>query len=934
MLALALFYFISNSNEINPTEKLREQHRIALENSPFKDTKELSKKERKKLALPPNAYNEQMWDLTLDPATGRPMPERVSKLQENLRKMEPNTRGVGGDLNNPWISRNSHVNATSVFGNLGPIGGRTRGIMFDPNDFGAGNGDGTDYNRVFAGGVSGGLWVNNDITDSNSSWTLVPGIGANIAVTVIISDPNSLNTFYIGAGESYTQGAAIGNGIWKSTDAGVTWSHIFGGYTGTSATGADGFPQVVDGIFYINDLIARDAGGSTTELFASVASSLYANGGGPNQGQWNGLFNHGLYKSSNNGSNWAQIGGIPAAGNPSNPNDLEIDINNNVWLSTTNSSGFASNGGDIYRSTDGSTFTLMHTVPNTSRTEIEVSQSDADELWVLSRNTTTGLPELIYTMDAFTGTSSLSLPVDADAATIPANDFTRGQSWYDLEIEADASGNLIIGGIDLFRSVDNGTLWSQISEWYNIGGLTASLVHADQQAIVFRPGTGNGNKVVFGCDGGIYYSDNVSTAAGTTNGITSRNKDYSTQQYYFGAIDELDGADGDDIIGGAQDNGTSFIIDGTAGTNIFSETFGGDGAFVEIDAASGYVIQSYFGNDHNYVAYPSLNTNTDFQISSGTGGSFINVAALDENLDILYNASSTGGTFRVERNAGFAVSQGSNVRTQLTDTELDGTPTAMKVSPFNLASTELYVGLNSGKLLRVDNANGTDVWTDISGSGFVGSISDIEFGVDATEIFVTMHNYGVTSVWFTTLGGGSANWINIEGDLPDLPVKAILQNPLEPEQVIIGTSLGVWATNDYTAPSPNWIQAYNGMSDVPVLDLDLRPSDNVILASTHGRGMFTSQFTSGTLNTNDVVLNEDAIIIYPIVSDGNFTLKTNRVLGEIDFSVYDLSGKEVYTDKFSLNSNKKEFVLTLNSGVYLTRIQSNKSAVTKKIIIK
>ena len=192
-----------------------------------------------------------MWELTMDPNTGRPMPERVDKLQQELRNNSFNNRGGGGDSYSAWVERGPNN-----------IGGRTRGIMFDPND--------TDYNRVFAGGVSGGLWVNEDITDASSSWTLVPGIGANISVTVIISDPNDSNIFYIGSGESYTSGDAIGRGIWKSTDGGITWSNIFGGFD--SADGG----QFVNGIFYINDLVARDVNGST-ELYTSVAGAFTQN---------------------------------------------------------------------------------------------------------------------------------------------------------------------------------------------------------------------------------------------------------------------------------------------------------------------------------------------------------------------------------------------------------------------------------------------------------------------------------------------------------------------------------------------------------------------------------------------------------------------------------------------------------------------------------
>ncbi len=150
-VTFAFIYVINQTNSNQNIEELRSQHKMALENSPFKTTKNLSKEERKSLGLPPNGYNEQMWELTMDPRTGRPMPERVMALQEELKFERENNRGVGGDAVNPWIDRGPNN-----------IGGRTRGLMFDPNDVGAGNGDGTDYNRVFAGGVSGGLWVNDN----------------------------------------------------------------------------------------------------------------------------------------------------------------------------------------------------------------------------------------------------------------------------------------------------------------------------------------------------------------------------------------------------------------------------------------------------------------------------------------------------------------------------------------------------------------------------------------------------------------------------------------------------------------------------------------------------------------------------------------------------------------------------------------------------
>lgn len=919
----AFFLFQVESSIDKDAEYLRAQHKIALENSPFKTTKNLSKAERKAMALPPNAYNEQLWELTLDPQTGRPMPERVLALQEEL-KIQRQTRGVGGDSNNPWIDRGPNN-----------IGGRTRGIMFDPNDVGGGNGDGIDYNRVFAGGVSGGLWVNNDITNASSSWTLVPGIGANISVTVIISDPNNSNIFYIGSGESYTSGAATGRGIWKSTDAGVTWTNIFGGYTGVSGGG-----QLVDGIFYVNDLVARNNGG-VTELYAAIAGAFNGNSDSPNQ--WNGLNEQGLYFSNNAGTSWQQFIINESNGSPSNPNDIELDINNNVWLSTTSSSwGFP--GGKILRSTNtgafnANSFSLINTITGANRTEIEPSATNANNFWVAAN--VSGAANLYVTTNAFTSYVAIGEPSDADP-NIGPTDYTRGQAFYDLPIEIDASDNLMVGGIDLFRLPFGGS-WGQISEWYNIGGLTASFVHADQHAIVQRPGVGNSDKYVFGTDGGVYYCDDITTALNNASAISARNQDYNTIQFYYGAIDPST-AGGDDMTGGTQDNGTPFIMNASAGPNAFTELVGGDGGFTDIDGtgANQYMIQSYTGNYHRYINWPTYSQVWQVSTNTNGDGNFINEAELDKNLDILYsNATFLTGTpqapiinSRIERSSNFAAGPGGILNVDLQDPLLDDYPSAMKISPYTTASSKLYVGLRNGALIRIDNADGgvAPSYTSITGPGFAGSISDIEFGANENEIYVTFHNYGVTSIWYTSNGG--TTWVNKEGNLPDLPVKCILQNPLLPNEVIIGTELGVWATADFSVASPVWIQTYNGMSDVTVVDLDLRAADDVILASTHGRGMFTSQFTSTTLSVAETSFNNKTIKIYPTVSDGNFTLETQRALGTVNFELYDLTGQKIYNSSFEFNSNKKEFNLNLSTGMYLAKITSENSAVTKRIIIK
>jgi hypothetical protein len=748
------------------------------------------------------------------------------------------------------------------------------------------------------------------------------------SVTVIISDPNDSNTFYLGSGESYTQGDAIGSGIWKSTDGGVTWTNVFGGYTGTSNP-SGGVDQFINGIFYINDLIARDLG-TTTELFASVASQSFVLGSSEFLGQWHSLIERGLYKSTDNGTTWVKNA---LDGTDVNPNDIEIDINNNIWLATTSAGGISAQGGLIFRSTDGSLFELMGTISSAARTEIEPDPSNADALWALAN---VGGQADVFSLAYNSGSNDVTItqittePEDADLG-IPNTDFARGQAFYNLPIEADANGNIIVGGIDLFRTA-NTISWSQISKWSfnnDLAALPVSLVHADHHAIVNRPGFPN--EYIFGTDGGVFYCSDITVAAGSTTAIEARNKDYNTVQFYYGDIsNKLEGRD-EDIIGGTQDNGTPLVEDSSAGANAFTDIAGGDGGFTEIDDNGDYIITTYPGNNSIVRGTAS----GSYQISSAGGGTFINQAGLDKNLDVLYTNAASGSSYVIERISNFTSGSGSILTANLTDPLMDAEPIAFKVSPFTTGSTKLFVGLKNGKLLRIDNAEGglIPTFADITGSGFIGSISDIEFGQSEQEIFVTMHNYGVTSIWFTNDGG--ANWSNKEGNLPDIPVKCILQNPLLPSEVIIGTELGVWVTADYTVANPTWVQAYNGMSDVTVLDLDLKATGDVILATTHGRGMFTSQFTSSPLSTQENIL-ATGVNLYPSVSDGLVNIKASQNFGDTKLDIYNISGQKVYSSEFELSPNKVESLnLNLASGLYLVKLNTGDNiSTTKKILIK
>jgi hypothetical protein len=922
LLFLAIIgYILSSSRKkvkvIDIQETPKEQHAYHLENSPFKKSKTLSRLERKLQGLPPNAYFEQQWELTINPRLGRPTPETLFQLQQELSQ-NLQERAPGDANDNLWTERGPNN-----------VGGRTRAILFDPSDINNTN-SADDYTRVFAGSVSGGLWVNDNITDVNSSWQLVTGLPDNISVTVLIADPNAANILYLGSGESYSSGDGVGSGIYKSIDGGTTWQQVYGGNFGTSSV--DGASYYVDGVFYINDLVARNNNG-TTELYASIASASYREAHAP----FNllGYDQRGLYKSTNGGTNWSRFPIQYPSGLHKNPNDIELDSNNNIWLATTGDF-FGNPGGYIYSSSDGITFNLAYTFASTKRTEIEPSSTTAGTFWILTE--TNGQADVYVTDDNFTTVNALQEPNDADTG-ISATDFTRNQAFYDLVIEADANDNLYVGGIDLFKYNTTNSNWDQISKWKNDSGLqniTASFVHADQHAIIFRPN--NNNHAVIGNDGGVYFSDNISTSVNDAAAIQVRNKDYNVTQFYSGAIAQNDILDGDDIAGGTQDNGSLSAIDATVGINNFSTIITGDGAYTEIDAADGYAIISFPFLNHAYVPYPSFDINQGYFIAfesnpfSFREGEFVNTAELDKTNNVLYtNASTSLGVFQIGKHSNVNGGNGNVTTFEITNALLDNAPTALKISADGQI---LYAGLKNGKLLKIENVHTeTPIFTDISDVNFVGSISDIEFGMNENELLVTFHNYGVSNVWRSPDQGTS--WSDKEGNLPDLPVKCILMNPLISGgiEVILGTELGVWRSQNFETMSPTWIRSDNGMRAVTVVDLDLRTSDNTVLATTHGRGMFTGTFLSGTLSTAEIQA-EKQFKIYPTISDGNLSLGANEN-GLATITTYTLAGQQVNHQTINLikNTTTNFKLSSIASGVYILKIQQNDIIQTQKIVI-
>jgi len=916
VLAITTVVVYTVSTHKNTANETTEKHATLLKNHPFNKSLQLTKKERKAKGMPPNKYFEQEYLLEMNPNTGKTQPENIFKIQKQLAAQRKLQRVPGDGTDNMWIERGPNN-----------VGGRTRVVLFDPND--------ATHKRVFAGGVSGGLWVNNDITNSTTSWTRV-GIDENLAVTCITVDPNNSQIMYVGTGESQANPTGAGNGVWKSTDGGTSWVNVY----------SDNFNGTLrERLYYINTIKAWDNGG-TTEVFIGVAG---AHGG---TGQYPGANINGLYKSVNAGASWnkvtlPEIPGTTAGDFNSNyePNDIEVSADNTIWIGTE-LNVWGKGGGTILKSTNGSVFTVGYTLvtANARRVEIAVSKQNANTIYVLASNANTdggGSPVAPYltmlkTTDSFSNTTTLSLPNDADTG-IDVQDFTRGQAFYDLEIEVDPTDDTKIyaGGIDWFRSTNSGASWNQISKWSdnnNLALLTIPTVHADQHGWAFHPT--DPNKAVIGNDGGVFYANSLSAAQTTESAIEVRNKDYNITQFYHSEIGQS--TSNDILLAGAQDNGTQFVQNASAGVNNTDDVYGGDGAYSFVDKKGEYIIVSYVYNNKARLNLSNVSTGVTIDSDSDTG-SFINPQDLDDNLDILYaNASAKDNSFdSIVRYSGIKSGQ-TLVKERIGNPLLTDHSTALKVSTFTTTSTKLFIGTSGGKLLKVLNANSASpTWSNIGNEiDFIGSISSIAFGANENEIMVTFHNYGVVSIWYTENGG--VTWFSKEGDFPDIPVKAIMMNPLNTNEVIIGTQLGVWRTSNFKDAAPNWSQSDNGMSNVKVTSFSLRTADNTVLASTYGRGMFTGQFTTGVASIEDVVKDHKVFAMYPTVSNGDFTVFAKNTLGKTKLHLFNSNGKQVYAKQIDFTQQSKQQIsVNLAPGVYIVHlIDANNKKATSKVIIK
>ena len=708
------------------------------------------------------------------------------------------------------------------------IGGRTRAILIDPSN----------SNKLWGAGVSGGLWYNNDITSDTEDWNLVDATWGSLAVSSITYDPNNTNIMYVGTGERmgnyssdgsnwYSPGVSKGLGIWKTTDGGATWA------------------QLPDCIYFsfVNDIVVRNENG-TSVIYAGV-------GGNEFEGSYVGREFTGVWKSADGGVNWTRaFDGADAQETTGYKefSSLDIDSNNRIWAGTRMNAYWAG-GGEIFYSDDGATWTeaswksSIGGTPN--RVIISAAASDPNYIYALISNNVDNKANWIA-KSTDNGTTWTELTVPTDANGNPLGD-ANGQAGYSMSFAVDPTDPNVLyaGEIDVFKSSDGGSSWTQIT---NSGG-SITYMHVDQHSYEFI----DGNKVIYSNDGGIYYTSNGGVQ------ISDRNEGFNVSQFYSVALHP--DTSSKYVIGGTQDNG-SWKVDGTTLSN-GTAIGGGDGGFSHIDQQDPNY--QFIGSNYNTI-YRSTNGGQSFslysryQVGGADTGTLINPTGIDDGTKTIYANVDNTSILRLTNYLQLAT-------TSLMSINLGSQASFFKASPYT--DDVMYIGTTGGRIFKVTDASTTSFTaTDITGSNMAGYISSIDIGASDNQILATISNYGATSV-FETYGGGGANaWNSIEGDLPDIPVRGGLYNKDNYNQVIVATDLGTWTSDDVSVSSPSWNPSNDGLANVRV-DMLAKRSDGSMAAGTHGRGMFFSTGFTSTAPLNAAFTPDKTSGVFPLTISFN-----------------------------------------------------------------
>ena len=795
--------------------------------------------------------------ITQDPQTGLVPLQELEKGREQVTQWYKNAKKSKNAVAIPdvnWKARGPNN-----------IGGRTRAIMWDPQ-----NGTFTPKRKkVWAGGVAGGLWTNNDISDAASSWIkMAPGqLWDNIAISSLAYDPTNKQILYAATGERGQQGSTGnlgssgtgGGGIWKSIDGGINWNRL-----------ASTIPD------YVTTEVTT--GYRWREIYKVLVLS---------NGHVLALTMGGILKSINGGQDWTQLtgtGDVKVSDQFTVISDMELGTNGILYVAE----GTPSSTPRILKSTNNAVtdFVLCPLPPGIAygQGHVEIAlttQNNNQVIYAVSAaRSTPDYRFFLKSVDGGANWTNMTPSTYKENANNEAGQpitqvpFFNGQGFWGLILgtHKDKPGVLYAGGVSFDMSFNGGDSW--MDEVKNsLWPVMSNVMHADHHAFEANPD--NNDEALFGNDGGVYYSNNWSATSTTLAGlnIQKRNKEYNVTQYFAVDLHPTTST----VVGGTQDNGTHAISSNynTVGNGVSIN--GGDGAHTFIDQRDPKIIISSYTNIsprlHKNGAIE--NPHVEMQPQLSNRGHFINPADYDSfthtyYANFTYDAkpavtTSTTDTlvirFKITTST-VAEDNGYTFTHSFLTYPVSATNQPIKVSFMKLGRTTdetssrvFYIGTTDGDVYKTSpvaiNGNQMVTLTKIMDKTTtnVGNVSSIDFGSDENTIIVTKSNYNVKSVFYATNAdaGTSTTWISkdeITHGLPNIPIRYALINPKNTKEVLLATDLGIWSTTDITVANPDWKETNEALARVRCDMLKYRASDATLIVGTHGRGIFSTQLNS------------------------------------------------------------------------------------------
>lgn len=719
---------------------------------------------------------------------------------------------------------------------MGPhnIGGRTLRLAFNP----------LDTRTLYAGSAAGGLWRSYSAGVGVDAWQRIPTGFPVLGVGAIAVSPADTNIILIGTGEVYndkktgnrvnirTTRGSYGIGILLSLDHGQTWFKTL--------------DWAYDELKGVQD-IAFDPNNPSIAIAAT---------------------SEGIYRSANGGLTWAQVSTVRMANDiyyhPATAGSLLIACGN---------MGSADRG--IYRSTDaGLTFTQVGGgLPNFTG-KITLDGTHDAPYWVYAS-----------VADSLTGKGLWrSTDFGSSWTSTLGTDYQTYQGWYshDVAVSPLDRYDIIMVGIDAWRTLDGGQTIASISDWTSwfiystppIGGPEGfdNLIHADIHHVLYDPA--NADRVYFATDGGIFRSiDGGQNFAGC-------NGRYQTTQFYAEFSNSRQ--DSNLAIGGLQDNATAVYN----GDLAWYRAIGGDGCGTQIDQFQDDIVYASTQNGNIWV---SFDRGINFQYLQSqpiqNHAPFVTSYNLCEaDPQVMYactdyvSVSANGGGTWTATNGGNPINGNNVLRVAIAPNDCETV----------FASVAPGDGFNS-KLYRTTDGGAS--WIDITGNLPNRYFHELAINpATPSEIFVVLGGFGTAHVYKSTDNGNT--WLPSGNGLPDVPANTVIVDPAYPTDIYMGNDLGVYSSQDGGA---TWQPFSSALPDAVIaMDLSISYTNRKLRLATHGSGVYQIDlpFAVSRPDPNVVTLNQLRLSPNPARSIAQATFALEKA-GKVSIQVFDAKGQRV-----------------------------------------